>query len=160
MYRSSSERFLLGVKGYSLDLDALPENAAGVYTEEPIEVIFRYNKAEDKPSEGEYTCPANVIYLADDGTILDVKSYMGVEGDTLEIDYLDFDGYEYFEESNSNALFTPTELNVLVFYHAPKAKSYLPFLIIGGVILAGAAAAVITLIMSKKRKMRDISIDE
>ena len=152
-----------GVKGYSLDLDSLPENAAGVFTKEPVEVIFRYKKTEDQPAEGEYTCRANVIYLADDGKILDVKSYMGVEGDELELDILDFDGYEYFEESNSNALFTPVELNVLVLYHSPRAKSYLPYLIIGGAVLAGIAVGVISLIASKKRrkdKIKGISIEE
>ena len=152
-----------GVKGYSLDLDSLPENAAGVFTKEPVEVIFRYKKTEDQPAEGEYTCRANVIYLADDGKILDVKSYMGVEGDELELDILDFDGYEYFEESNSNALFTPVELNVLVLYHSPRAKSYLPYLIIGGAVLAGIAVGVISLIASKRRrkdKIKGISIEE
>ncbi len=153
-----------GVKGYSLDLDNLPDNAAGNYTDEPIDVVFRYKqveekKKEDKKVDGDYQCRANVIYLAEDGKILDRKSYMGVEGDKLELEILDFDGYEYFEESNSNALFTPVELNVLVYYQKPRADYLIYILIAGGAIVLLGVIAII-LRTNKKRKMKAISIDD
>ena len=154
-----------GVDGYALNLDALPDNAAGLYIEEPIEVVFRYKKEEKKDDKkkddkDEYTCRANVIYLADDGTILDHKSYMGVEGDKLELEILEFEGYEYFEESNSNALFTPLELNVLVYYQKPRTASYLIYLLIGGgaILLMGVVFAILR--SSKKRKMQSIRIED
>ncbi len=150
-----------GVKGYSLDLDNLPENGAGIYAEEPIEVIFRYKKDDKKEQKdaSEYQCRANVLYLAEDGKILDRKSYMGVEGDSLELEILGFEGYEYFEESNSNALFTPLELNVLVYYQKPRVDYTIYLLIAGGAILLLGIVAVV-LRLSKRRRMRSINIDE
>ena len=149
-----------GVKGYALNLDELPDNGAGKYTEEPIEVIYRYVKAEDGgEGEDEAICSANVIYLADDGTILELKSYQGVEGDKLMIEDMEFDGYEYYDISNENALFDQTELNVLLYYQTPKAN-YLIYLIVAGaaiVLLGGIALIAGT---SKTRKMKAIDIEE
>ena len=149
-----------GVKGFALDLDNLPENGAGKYTEDPIEVVYRFHKADfPKEEDGEFTCAANVIYLAEDGSILELKSYKGVEGDKLEIEDMEFDGYEYYDISNENALFDKTELNVLLYYQKPKANYLIYLLIAGGVILLLGGIAVF-IGASKKRKMNAIDIEE
>ncbi len=148
-----------GVKGYALDLENLPENGAGVYASEPIAVVYRYKKAISPPEGSEYNCFANVIYLADNGNVLELKSYMGVEGDKLEIEKLEFEGYEYYDISNENAVFSENELNVLVFYQKSKANYWLYFAIAGGVILLLAGAAIFIRV-SKKRKMQSIDIEE
>lgn len=149
-----------GVEGYALDLENLPENGAGKYEEEPIEVIYRFHKAESNSEEdGEFTCSANVIYMADDGSVLDVKSYKGVDGDKLEIEDLEFEGLEYYDTSNDNALFDKNELNVLLYYRHPQTN-YLIYLIIAGaaIVLLGAVALIAG--AAKKRKMNAIDIEE
>lgn len=100
-----------------------------------------------------------MIYLAEDGSILDLKSYKGIEGDKLEIEDMEFDGYEYYDISNENALFDKTELNVLLYYQKPKANYLIYLLIAGGVILLLGGIAVF-IGASKKRKMNAIDIEE
>ena len=149
-----------GVQGFSLDLENLPDNGAGKYTDEPIEVVYRYHKAAESGEEdGDFTCSANVIYMSDDGTILELKSYKGTEGDKLEIEDMEFDGFEYYDISNENALFDKNELNVLVYYQKPQAN-YLIFLIIAGVAILLLGGAAIIVGSSKKRKMNAIDIEE
>lgn len=149
-----------GVKGYRLDLDHLPENGAGRYTDEPIEVFYHFKKAEDSGEEdGEYTCLANVLYMADDGTILERKSYKGVMGDELEIADMEFDGYEFYDISNDNAVFDENELNVILYYQKPQVNYWIYLLIAGAAILVLAGAAV-AFRVSQKRKMKAIDIEE
>ncbi len=148
-----------GVEGYTLDLEALPKNGAGIYTEQPIEVAYHFKKTtEEEKTDTEYKCRANVIYMSDDGTVLDLKSYMGVEGDTLEIEDLSFDGLEYYDVSNGNALFSPLELNVIVYYRHKVNYTLMYILIAGGAVALFVGLGFI-LRMMKKRKMNNIRID-
>lgn len=159
-----------GVKGYALDMENLPDNGAGLYTEDPIEVVYTFKKVEPdlEKADSEYACPANVIYLADDGSILEKKSYRGVEGDELEIEDLSFDGYEYYDISNENAVFTEAELNVLVYYRNPvrsfwqNVKNNMTSIILLGCVIVLLAVGAVILIRrnSKRNKMQAIYIDE
>lgn len=158
-----------GVKGYALDMDNLPENGAGLYTEDPIEVVYRYHVAESiEEEDSEYTCPANVIYMADDGSILETKSYRGVEGDELEIEEMEFDGYQYYDISNDNAVFSENELNVIVYYQNPqrtfllmlKNNLWLIILISAAVILIIIGTVILIRRSAKKKKMMSIKIEE
>ena len=126
------------VLGYSLDLQKLPDNGAGQYPDEPIEVIYRYKvSAAEQAADTEYTCRANVIYMNDDGKIMDVKSYMGVDGDMLEVDQKEIAGYTFVALSDSYAAFSPAEVNVIAFY----AKRPLPVLLY--VVIAAAAIVLL-----------------
>ena len=158
-----------GIKGYSLDLDQLPENGAGLYTKDPIEVVYTYKEAKDtQGGDSEFTCPANVIYLADDGTILSLKSYRGVEGDRLEVEEMEFDGYKYYDISNDNAVFSENEVNVLVYYQNPQRAFWLSvknnllaiILVFVGTVAVIVAAVIILRRVSKKKKMMSIQIED
>lgn len=158
-----------GVKGYALSLDNLPENGAGLYTKEPIEVIYRYHKVEESGGgDSEFTCPANVIYMADDGSILSLKSYRGVEGDVLETEEMEFDGYKYYDISNDNAVFSENELNVIVYYQNPQRAFLLMLknnlvtiiLVFGVIILLIVGSIILLRRISRKKKMDAIQIDE
>ena len=158
-----------GIKGYLLDPDNLPENGAGLYTKDPIEVVYTYKEAAGTDNgDSEFTCPANVIYLADDGTILSLKSYRGVEGDKLEIEEMEFDGYKYYDISNENAVFSENELNVLVYYQNPQRAFWLTvknnlltiILVFVGFTAVIIAAVIILRRVSKKRKMMSIQIED
>lgn len=147
-----------GVEGYTLDLEALPDNGAGVYTDDPIEVIYRYKPADKKKSDSEYNCRANVIYMSDDGKILEHKSYMGVEGDALEVEEMEFDGLKYYEITNSNATFSEQELNVIVYYQKITDNTWI-FVLIGIGAAALFVGIAVALRISKKRKINSIKID-
>ena len=152
--------YLPSVDGYTLDLKKLPKNGAGVYTEEPIEVVFRYSAAEDiVDPEAEYTCRANVIYMSDSGEILAVKSYMGSEGSPLEVEQLSFDGYDFAGLSDEYAAFSGFEVDVLAYYTAKR--SLLPVIIAGGAAVILLIGLVIALSKrSARRKMDSIVINE
>ena len=159
---------LPGFTEYALDLDNLPDNGAGLFTEKPIEVVYHYKPNErEVAKDAKYTCPANIIYLADDGKILDKKSYMGVEGDAIEIDYPEFDGYKYYDISEKDAVFTENEVNIIVCYQSPQkafalfVKNHLIAIILGGVGVIALIVGAVLLIrrISRRRMMQSISID-
>ena len=153
------------VLGYSLDLKKLPDNGAGLYTDEPVEVVYRYHlSGTEQVTDSEYTCRANVIYMSSEGKILDTKSYMGVDGDMLEVDQKEIAGYTFVALSDSYAAFSPAEVNVIVFYE----KRPLPVLLY--VVIAAAAIVMLgglSLILSgksnrtsKRSKKNDMQIEE
>ena len=149
--------------GYVLDLDKLPDNGAGKYTEEPIVVTYYYKPADSvtAPNAGEeYKCRANIIYMADDGTILDKKSFLGVDGDLVEVEELEFDGYKYFGKSDNYAAFSAVEANIIVNYEK-KVFNPIPLIIIGGVSILLIGAIVFYFIgRGKRKKIESIEIDE
>lgn len=149
--------------GYVLDLDKLPENAAGQYTNDPIEVVWHYKPADTIVSPDvseEYSCRATVIYMGNNGEILDTKTYLGVDGDLVEVEEQKFDGYSYHGKSDNYAVFSAVEANIIVNY-VKKSINYIPFIVIGGVVLILAGAAAFYFIgRSRRRKIDSISIDE
>ncbi len=151
------------IPGYVLDLDRLPDNGAGKYTEEPIVVTYYYKPADTivQPNvDQQYSCRANVIYMADDGTILDTKTYLGVEGDLVEVDELEFDGYTIRGKSDNYAVFSSAEANIIVNYEK-KVFNYVPFILIGGVSLLLIAALIFYFSgRGKRKKIASIDIDE
>ena len=154
---------LPAVPGYVLDLDKLPENGAGVYTDDPIVVVYYYKPADTivAPNVSEdYNCRANVIYMGSDGKILDTKTYLGVDGDLVEVDEREFDGYTLLGKSDNYAAFSPVEANIIVNYEK-KTLNPLPFIIIGVVLLVLAGAIVFYFSgREKRRKIESIEIDD
>ena len=150
------------IPGYVLDLDRLPGNGAGKYSDEPIEVTYYFKPADTIKTDAgkEYTCRANVIYMADNGDILEKKSYLGVDGDLVEVDELEFDGYTYCGKSDNYAAFSPIESNIFVNYEK-KVVNMIPFYIIGGVSVMLLAAVIFYFSgRSKRKKIESIEIDE
>lgn len=154
---------LPAIPGYVLDLDRLPENGAGVYTDKPIEVVYRYKPADTivaPNTDPKYSCRANVIYMGSDGKILDTKTYLGVDGDKVEVDQLEFDGYTYHGKSDNYASFSAVEANVIVNYEK-KSVNPVPFIIIGGVVILLCAVTAFYFIgRNKRKKIESIEIDD
>ena len=153
------------VLGYSLDLDNLPDNGAGQYIEEPIEVVYHFKQMEtEQITDSQYTCRANVIYMSDDGGILEIKSYMGVDGDMVEVEQKEIAGYTFVALSDSYAAFSPAEVNVIAIY----SKRPLPVLLY--VVIAAAAIVLLgglSLVVGgkggkggKRSKIDDMQIDD
>lgn len=147
-----------GITGYKLDTDKLPDNGAGKYIDGEIEVVYRYLPITDEEKEGGL-CRANVIYMADDGTVLEHFFYNGAIGEEVSLDKLEFEGYHFNEASNPNAVFDVIETNVIMSYRAVK-PDYLKYVLIAGgaILLIGLIALAFNL--SKRRKMKAIEIEE
>ena len=131
------------IPGYRLNLTVLPDNGAGLYTEEPIEVVYRFkvDSGEQVSANDENTCRANVIYMGNSGEILEVKSYLGKENDMLEIESIGFGGYDYVSLSDNYASFSRSEINVLVNYMKKESNIWIYFVIGGAVVLLIAIAS-------------------
>ena len=154
---------LPAIPGYVLDIDKLPDNGAGVYTEEPIEVTYYYKPADTIVSpdiDEKYNCRANVIYMGPNGEILAKKTFLGVDGDQIEVEELEFEGYKLHGKSDNYAAFSVIEANIIVNYEK-KTVQVLPFIIIGSVVLLLAAAVVFYFTgRGKRKKIESIIIDE
>ena len=151
------------IPGYVLDLDKLPDNGAGVYTDKPIEVVYHYKPADSIVApqvDSSYNSRANVIYMGSDGEILDVKTYLGVEGDPVEVEELEFKGYKFHGKSDNYATFSIFEANIIVNYEK-QVFNWLPIIIIGGVALILIGAVVFYFIgRDKRKKIESIEIEE
>ncbi len=134
-----------GIKGYTLDLESLPDNGAGEYTKEAMTVTYKYKRikpedtangtdADKKPSG-----IANVIYMNDSGEILDKKTYNGTLGDKITLEYLEIDGHTYVSETVKDAVFSEVETNIIINY---EEDSYLLTIL----LISGAALLLIGLI--------------
>lgn len=154
---------LPALAGYVLDLERLPENGAGLYTDDPIEVVYRYKPADSLEVQNvdpSYNCRANVIYMGSDGKILEKKTYLGVDGDLVEVSKLEFDGYTYHGVSDNYASFSPVEANVIVNYEKNKVD-IVPYIVIGAVVLMLGVVIVLTFAgRDKRKKMDSIAIDD
>ena len=154
-------QYIPGIPGYTLDLKNLPDNGAGLYTEEPIEVVYRYKPSPDvTDADSENNCRANVIYMSDSGKILASKSYMGPGGDALEVKKLEFEGYEFVGLSDEYAAFSEIEANVIAYYYQkrPKTALYIALGVAAALLAAGAAAFISG--RSRRRKMSSMDIVE
>lgn len=162
---------IASVEGYSLDLDDLPKNAAGKYSGDNIDVVFKYYKAgekDEKKNENvdpeiieKYPCVANVIYLASNGDILDTKTYRGTEGDLITVEYQEFSDYQFMSGSEVDAAFSANETNIILSYYKPEAKvPTLLFTILGVFLLAVIIIIIIGVVSNLKNRKREMAIDD
>lgn len=151
---------LAGVYGYRLDLDNLPDNGAGKYTDEDIVVTYHYNSIEVSAEgeaidpvilEQETACIANVIYMADDGTILDTKTYVGDPDSDVVVEYVDIPDYVYISDTSEGAVFSTTETNIIVNYEKHSAALNIVLIVAGGVLVTLVVVSVVMLIKKRKK---------
>lgn len=155
------------LQGFSLDLENLPDNGAGKYIKDPIDVYYTFDYTADETIDGldpSMTSRANIIYMGNSGEILSVKKYAGTLDEAIEISRLDFKDYAYVSMSSSDAIFSVSETNIIINYESTK-KSVLPFILISLGVCAVAAGVIFLLShfsthKTKRAKMKSISIDE
>ena len=80
---------IASVENYRLLLDKLPDNAAGTANREEITVTFRYKKVtdEDEPD----SCRVNVIYMLDNGSVIETETLTGNEGEAYNVDQKEYE---------------------------------------------------------------------
>ena len=144
------------VDGYSLNLDKLPKNGCGTFSDKNINVNYRYtkNSSEDK------TCSVNIIYMSSDGKILGTDTLSGDNGADYKTTTIDFENYELSEiPDNSKGVYTDAQQNVIYIYNPVSFASYLPMILI--IILLIVGVAFCSFIYYKRRKsflMKSIDI--
>ncbi len=150
---------IAGIYGYRLDLEKLPENGAGKYTKDEITVTYYYNSIEvsaeeeavdPQALENETACIANVIYMGNNGEILDKKTYVGDKGSEVIVEYIDIPEYLYISDTSEGAVFDTVETNIVVNYE--KQRNALNIAVIVGSAVIVLLVAVGIVLGLKKRK--------
>lgn len=167
--RSGQQYFtpkILSIHDYSLNLDKLPNNGAGKFNSSNIDVKYIYKEMTEEEklnikNATKYNSKANIIYLGSDGRILDKKSYMGVKGDPIEIQYTSFDNYQIVYQADDTYLFNDDETNVVITYQKIESQlKYIIIVVIAIIVLTVIVVLIINYFSKKKIKSSEIYIDE
>ena len=151
------------IENYQLVIEELPENGAGLLTDKDTEVIFKYTRVTDDQDKS--ICTVNVIYMDNNGKILDKKTIAGKEGEeysTIENEYEDLTLVSVPE--NAHGTFKSGEINIIYSYSAepdPLQGVMVTVFAAAGVILALCAVSVVYSNMKRKKEFADsMDIDE
>ncbi len=126
------------IENYELVIDSLPENGAGKIGSEDITVTYKYTRVTDDTDSS--VCKVNVIYMADDGRIIETQTMTGSEGEQYTVMQNEYEDMNLVElPENFSGVFKSGEINVILNYSTQPdpLKSALPFIYVGtGIILA------------------------
>ena len=147
---------IASVENYRLLLDKLPDNAAGTANREEITVTFRYKKVtdEDEPD----SCRVNVIYMLDNGSVIETETLTGNEGEAYNVDQKEYEERKLVEVPREVAgAFQKGEINVILNYKStpdPMKTTLRIVMIALGVISGLCVASVIVSRLKRKKKLR------
>ncbi len=151
------------IEGYTLVLDQLPDNGAGLAPAGDLTVEYKYTRITDDTDKS--VCKVNIVYLADTGKILETKTLEGREGEEYAAPENEYEDMNLIElPDNFRGVFKKGEINVL-FCYTSRPDPYAGLLVgvgIGaGVILALCIGSVfITRYQRKKKLMARMEIVE
>lgn len=152
---------LPSIENYSLILDSLPENGAGKLKSENITVTYKYTRVTDDTDTS--VCKVNVIYMSDDGKIIETKTLTGSEGEQYEVPQNEYEDKNLVElPKNFAGTFQKGEINVLMSYSTepdPLAEVLVYVFIGAGLILALCiASSIISYYKRKQIHMDNLEI--
>ena len=146
---------LRDIEGYTLLLDRLPDNGAGLTPDKDIQVLYKYTKVTDDTDKS--ICKVNLVYMADTGKILETQTLTGKEGEHYSAPQNEYEDMNLIEiPENADGAFKKGEINVL-FRYTSRPDPYAGLLVgvgIGaGVVLALCVASVIYSRHKRKQKL-------
>lgn len=144
------------VDGYSLNLENLPKNGCGVFSDKDTTVNYRYIKTSSRDT----SCRVNIVYMANDGRVLGTDSMSGDNGTEYKTGEIEFDGYSLYKTpDNKNGTYSDAEQTVLYIYEPVSILAYLPTVLV--IVGFTAAISAFAFIIYKRRKaflMKSIDI--
>ena len=145
------------IENYSLVLDALPDNGAGVVPDHDVVVEYKYTRLTDDADKT--VCKVNAVYMDDEGKVIETKTLSGSEGEAYNIQQNEYEERTLIDvpEQISGA-FKPGEINVILNYlnqPDPMKQAMVVVFIGAGVILALCAASVIHSNYKRKKVLRE-----
>ena len=147
MYETPS---IPSVDGYTLNIQKLPKNGCGEFTDKNVTVKYYYTKK----AKDDLTCRVNIVYMSTDGKILGTNTLTGDEGNAYKTSQLEIENYEFKSVTeNSQGEFSQLEHNVLYIY---SPVSFLANLGLYLGIAAFAAAIVLFVIIYRKRRREEL----
>ncbi len=139
------------IEGYTLMLDRLPQNGAGLAPGGDVSVEYKYTRITDDTDKS--ICKVNIVYMADTGKILETNTLEGKEGERYAAPQNEYEDMNLIElPDNFDGKFKKGEINVLFRYTSrpdPYAGALAAVGIGAGVILA---LCVVSLFYSRYRR--------
>ncbi|MDP4119731.1 MAG: type I pullulanase [Bacillota bacterium] len=151
------------VINFALDMNALPQNGAGLFTEKDITVVYKY-KMVSRATQN----IVNVIYMDNNGKILKksvLTNPLDQTSATYQTQSLQFNGLSLVSvPQNMSGTFSSKVQNVLYVYALPKSifqqvggSSFILFMVIGAAVLFSGAGVFLAM---RKAKKVNAEIDE
>ncbi len=142
------------VDGYSLNLERLPKNGCGVFSDKDKTVNYRYIKK----TADDTACRINIIYMADDGKILSTDSQTGDNGTPYQTENIEFENYKLSKiPDNNTGEFSAAEQTVLYIY-TPSGFSGTLLIAVPVILALAAALGVLYYKRRKKALMQSLDI--
>lgn len=146
---------LANIEGYTLLMDQLPKNGAGLAPGGDVEVLYKYTKVTDDTDKS--ICKVNLVYMADTGNILETNTLTGKEGEHYTAPQNEYEDMNLIEvPENVDGAFKKGEINILFRYTSrpdPYAGLLVGVSIGAGVILVLCAASFIYARYKRKQKL-------
>ncbi len=144
------------INDYTLMLDKLPENGAGKMPDHDITVTYRYTHITDDADRS--VCKVNVIYMLEDGSVIETEVLTGREGETYSVEQKEYEEKTLIEvPPQVVGTFKAGEINVILTYlnKPDPMKKVLKYVTIGvGVIFALCIVSVIASRVKRKKKLK------
>ncbi len=110
------------VDGYTLNLQKLPQNGCGEFSDKNIKVKYYYTKK----AKDDLTCRVNIVYMSTDGKILGTDTMTGDEGTSYKTSQIEIENYEFKSVTdNAEGDYSQIEHNVLYIYSPVSIASYI-----------------------------------
>lgn len=166
---------LPSIKRYNLNMAKLPKNGAGKFGDKDIKVEYHYMSipVETNKQAGDVNavdpCVLNVIYMDNNGKILDTYTKKGELDSSYSIEKKDFSGLKYLSATDElKGTFKGGEVNVILKYSDGKLTSTpnvstttVVVIVIAGVALLLVCGSVfLTVYKRKKNKAKSVSTDD
>lgn len=147
---------LPSIPGYALVMDKLPENGAGVMPDHDVTVTYQYTRLTDDADKS--VCKVNVIYMLEDGSVIETKTLTGQEGEQYSVQQNEYEDRSLVEvPPKVNGTFKSGEINVILNYlnkPDPMKRALVVVLIGVGVIFAACIASAVMSSVKRKNKLR------
>ncbi len=143
------------IENYTLVLDQLPNNGAGISPGGDVTVEYKYTRITDDTDKS--ICKVNIVYMADTGKILETNTLEGKEGEHYRANDNEYEDMNLIElPDNCDGVFKKGEINVLYRYTSrpnPYAGMLVGVGITAGVIFALCIASFIYSSYKRKQKL-------
>ena len=143
------------IENYTLLLDRLPDNGAGISPGGDVTVEYKYTRITDDTDKS--ICKVNIVYMADTGKILETNTLEGKEGESYRANDNEYEDMNLIElPENCSGVFKKGEINVLYRYTSrpnPYAGMLVGVGITAGVIFALCVASFIYSNRKRKQKL-------
>ena len=143
------------IENYTLVLDQLPNNGAGISPGGDVTVEYKYTRITDDTDKS--ICKVNIVYMADTGKILDTNTLEGKEVEHYRANDNEYEDMNLIElPDNCDGVFKKGEINVLYRYTSrpnPYAGMLVGVGITAGVIFALCIASFIYSSYKRKQKL-------